>query len=249
MKKLLLLPVLCLSLGAGAQGSIQLYNNDDATAISPNTAVMMSTSASSNIKYNIDVKNISNSTKKYLVKRYDLTLNSSALAYYCFAGNCYGPGTIESPDTLLLGAGQSASQNTLNPYFILTADLDEGPAVGYSLIRYTFFDVNNVSDSVQVTLIYNSPVGVSETKKNLNSVALFPNPSEGNSTLLINTQTAFTGKVMVFNSLGDLISEQTASFSQGQNKLTLHLENASPGVYLVSVKSGNSGLTKRLVIK
>jgi hypothetical protein len=249
MKKLLIVPVLFFSLNSGAQGSIQLSNNDNAALINPNAVIQLSTTASSNLKYNIDVKNTSNGAKKYLVKRYDITLNTGALAYYCFAGTCYGPGTIESPDTLHLTAGQSASQNTFNPYFILTADLDEGPSVGYSLVKYTFFDAVNHSDSVQVTLRYNSPVGLSELKKNLSSFDLFPNPSEGNSTLLISAQTAFNTKVMVYNSLGDLVSEQNARIDQGHNKIPLHLEGLAPGVYLVSVKSANNGLTKRLVIK
>src|SRR5688572_20158263 len=126
MKKLLLVPVLCFSLNAAAQGSIALSNNDGGAPISANTAIMLSTSASSNLKFNIDVRNNSGTTKKYLVKRLDMVLNTGAVAYYCFAGTCYGSGTIESPDTLLLAPGQSASGNTLNPYYILTADLDEG---------------------------------------------------------------------------------------------------------------------------
>jgi len=249
MKKLLIVPVLCFSLNSGAQGSIQLSNNDNAALINPNAVIQLSTTASSNLKFNVDVKNTSAGTKKYIVKRYDITLNAGALAYFCFAGNCYGPGTFESPDTLILNAGQSASQNTINPYYILTADLDEGPSVGFSLVKYTFFDAVNHSDSVQVTLRYNSPVGLSELKKNLSSFELFPNPSEGNSTLLITAQSAFNGKVMVYNSLGDLVSEQTTVISQGRNKIELNLQALSPGVYLVSIKAGNASLTKRLVIK
>ncbi len=248
MKKLLLLPVLCFSLNAGAQGSILLTNNDNASTLTPNSVIQLITTASSNLKFNIDIKNTSGSTKTYLVKRYDVTLNPGADAYYCFAGSCYGPGTILAPSALTLTSNQSASQ-IQGQYQILTADLDEAATIGYSLIKYTFFDENNVSDSVQISLRYNSPVGVSEVKKNLKSMELFPNPSEGNSTLLINTQTSTNGKVMVFNSLGDLVNEQTTNLVQGQNKIELNLQALSPGVYLVSVKAGNASLTKRLVIK
>jgi Secretion system C-terminal sorting domain len=253
MKKLLLLPVLCFSLNAGAQGSILLSNNDNASTLTPNAIIQLTTAASTptsvfNLKFNIDVKNISGSTKTFLVKRYDVTLNPGADAYYCFAGNCYGPPTTLAPTALTLTSNQSASQ-VQGQYQILTADLDEASTIGYSLIKYTFFDENNVSDSVQISLRYNSPVGVSELKKNLKSMELFPNPSEGNSTLLINAQSAFNGKVMVYNALGDLVSEQTATIVQGQSKIELNLQALSPGVYLVSVKAGNASLTKRLVIK
>lgn len=249
MKKLLFLPVLFFSIEAAAQNSIQLSNYDDSGIISPNSAILLGTNASSQTKYNVDVRNTSGSTKKYLAKRYDLTLNSGAVAYYCFAGSCYGPGTIESPDTLLLGAGQAASQNTINPFYILTADLDEGSVIGYSQVRYTFFDPFNVSDSAQITFLYNSPVGILESKKNLGTFSLYPNPSEGTSNLLIHAPSAFQGKIQVYNALGDLISEQNTAFNQGQNKVELSLGNASPGVYLVSIRSGNSTSTKRLVIK
>ncbi len=248
MKKLILFPALFLTLGLSAQSSLELYNLDNSALISPNAVINMSTSAGTNFKVNVDIKNISPNTNIYKVKRYDVVLNAEAIAYYCFAGSCYAPQTMLSPDALTLTAGQLSSQIP-GSFQTLIADLDEGSAVGYSLIKYTFFNEANPSDSVQFSIAYNAPVGVAELKKNLGSVGLFPNPSEGSSTLMFNAQAAFNGKVQVFNSLGDLVSEQTSTFAQGQNKIALHLENMAPGVYLVHIKSGNSGLTKRLVIK
>ncbi|MCU0361084.1 MAG: T9SS type A sorting domain-containing protein [Bacteroidia bacterium] len=248
MKNLIIHSICFLSLSIGAQSSLELYNLDNSTLLNPNALINVNTTAGTNIKVNVDIKNISANTNVYKVKRYDVVLNAEALAYYCFAGSCYAPQTMLSPDALTLTAGQLSSQIP-GSFQTLIADLDEGSVVGYSLIKYTFFNNANPSDSLQFSIAYNASVGFSELKKNLGSVELFPNPSEGNSTLLLTSQTASNGKVMVYNALGDLVSEQTAYLTQGKNKIQLNLQHLTHGVYLVSITSGNQSLTKRLVIK
>jgi len=248
MKSVLIFSLSFLSLGLTSQ-SLEMYNNNTSALIPNNAVVQLTTTASSNIKFTVDIKNISGSTKKFLAKRLDYILNPGADAYFCFAGSCYGPPTKQSPDTLTLNTNQSASQ-VAGSFQMLVSDLDEAATLGYSQIRYTFFDANNTSDSVQVTLEYNTTLSSwIDVQKNIKSASLFPNPSEGMSSLLVNAASAFSGKVVVYNSLGDLISEQNSSFVQGQNKIELDLNSLSAGIYLVCVKTGKSSLTKRLIIK
>lgn len=249
MKSVLLASLAFLSVGLLAQGSIQLSDaNNASVTIAPNSVIQLTTAASSNTKYSIDIKNISGSTKMYKAKRYDVVLNAGADAYFCFAGTCYGPPTLVSPDALTLTPNQSASQ-VPGSFQILVSDLDEAATIGYSLIKYTFFDINNVSDSVQVSLRYNQTTGLADMNKNVQTMNMYPNPCEGNSSLFLNSVSAFNAKLRVFNSLGDVVSEQSVNISQGQNRIDLSLNHLSPGVYLVNLRSGQSGLTKRLVIK
>lgn len=249
MKSVLLFSLTLLTTGLISQGSIQLSDANNATVtIAPNSIIQLTTAASSNTKFSIDVKNISGSTKMYKAKRYDVVLNSGADAYFCFAGTCYGPPTMVSPDALTLTPNQSASQ-VPGSFQLLVSDLDEAATVGYSLIKYTFFDINNVSDSVQVSLRYNQPTGLSDLGKSVQAMSLYPNPCEGNSSLYLNSSAALNAKLRVFNSLGDVVSEQNINLLQGQNKVELSLGHLSPGVYLVNLKSGQSGITKRLIVK
>lgn len=249
MKSVLILSLALLSGGLMAQGSIQLSNANDATVIiAPNSVIQLTTAALDNTKFSIDIKNTSGSTKQYKAKRYDVVLNSGADAYFCFAGTCYGPPTIISPDALTLTPNQSASQ-VPGSFQILVADLDEPATIGYSHIKYTFFDINNPSDSVQVSLKYNIALGLSDLNKSVQALSLYPNPCEGTSNLILNANSAFQAKLRVFNALGDVVMEQALSISQGSNRVELPLGNLSPGVYLVNLRSGQSGLTKRLVVK
>ncbi len=247
MKSVLILSLSLLTLGVSAQ-SLQMFDSNSSTPIANNGVVQLVTTPTTNIKFTIDIKNTSNDTIRVVAKRYDYVLNPGADAYFCFAGQCYGPQTIQSPDTLTLLINQLASE-VPGAFQVLVSDLDEPLTVGYSQIRYTFFNANNPSDSVQANLVYNLALGLNDVRKNVKSVGLFPNPSEGNSSLLVNAVSAFNGKVMIYNSLGDLISVQNANLVQGENKIELNLNGLSAGVYLVSLKTDKSNLTKRLIIK
>jgi hypothetical protein len=183
-----------------------------------------------------------------LVKRYDATLNTGADAYFCFAGNCYGPPTLVSPNPLTLTAGQTASQ-VPGSWQMLSADLDEAATVGYSLIKYTFFNEILPSDSVQISLRYNSPVGLNEINQDLSSAQLFPNPSKGESSFSVQSKTECKSELIVFDALGKTVLQKSVLIEKGNNKIEIALEGASPGVYLVNLKSESSNLTRKLIIK
>ena len=254
MKSVLLLPFSLLSFGLFGQGSLQIFDsNNTSVPLAPNTVIDLTVAVTDNVKFTFDVKNISGSTKEVSAKRYDAVLNpgssQAAMAYFCFAGQCYGPGTPVSPNTLTLTPNQHAS-DIPGSYQMLVADLDEGDVVGYSLIKYTFFDKNNPNDSVQASLRYNNTVTrLSDISKSVQAMSLYPNPCEGNSSLMLNVHSAFNAKLRVFNTLGDMVSEQNLNLNQGQHKVELNLDQMSPGVYLVNLRSGESTMTKRLVIK
>jgi hypothetical protein len=249
MKSVLLLPLALLSFGLFGQGSIQVFDaNNTSTPLAANAIIDLTVSAGNSMQFTVDVKNVSASTKEIIAKRYDVSLNVGAAAYFCFASGCYPPQTMVSPSNLTLTPNQFASQ-VPGANQVLYADLDEGPVMGYSLIRYTFCDYNNPNDSIQIAFRYNIITGVADITKSVQAMSLYPNPSEGNSSLMLNVNTAFNAKLRVFNALGDVVSEQNLNLSQGQHKVDLHLNQLSPGVYLVNLRSGQSTLTKRLVIK
>ena len=253
MKKLLIVLAALLSIAIGAQTSIQLKDIGGNQVLAPNALVQRSTSPSTNIKVNIDIKNIGNSAQTYKVKRYDIVLNRSnvdtASAYFCFGGNCYGATTLVSPSPLRLQPGKSATDTTA-AYYILTADLDEATAVGLSYIKYTFYNVNLASDSVQIAIKYNTGnVGIPSTNKDLGSVDIFPNPATDNAVLKIISQNTYEGKLGIYNALGALVSEKQILINEGKNNVQLNLENLPQGIYFVNIKTNDAAVTRRLIIK
>lgn len=253
MKKFLLTVLSIVSLTVVSQPSIQLTDYIAATPIAPNSTVNLNTTPNGNVNITIDVKNTSASTKFYKAKRYDILLNSAgsttASAYFCFAGNCYGASTFTSPSVLSLNSNQSASQSTV-AYNMLVADLDEASSVGVSVVKYTFFNTTLASDSVQITLKYNAPVGLNEnTNASISSFEAYPNPASDFTSFKINSTRNSDAKLEVYNSLGGMVSTKNVQLSEGKNKIDYNVENLSPGIYFASVKLGNSTYTKKFIVK
>lgn len=253
MKKLFTILTLSSCLGIGAQTTIQLSNNGNSTTLAPNTTIALTTTANAKTLVVIDIKNTGNATHSYSAKRYDIVLNTvsstttAATAYFCFAGGCYPDVTFVSPNSLSLNAGQSASEiHSSNQ--MLQADLDEATAVGYSLVKYTFFNTANTADSVQISLEYNGvvvPTAIKHLQNNLNTdFKLYPNPStDGLVTFETNSNVE---TIEVFNTLGMRV--YTNSNTTKLNKTVLNLSHLNNGSYFVKTTAGNNSHVEKLII-
>jgi hypothetical protein len=250
MKKLFLVLMSAVSASAFAQGSILLTANGNTLA--PSSIIFTTTTVGVTTKVDVDIKNTSNSTKTYNVKRYDIQLNaaggSTASAYFCFAGNCYISTTTMSPNALTLGAGQSASQSSV-AFTILTAELDDASTVGPNIVKYTFFNTGTPSDSVQFSIKYNYPNGISEAAGIVSSFELWPNPVNDAATIKVQSIRAAEGSLIVHNALGSVVYERQVSITEGKNKIDLNAENFATGIYFASLKFGSTSLTKKFVVK
>jgi hypothetical protein len=254
MKKLLLISSTLFSFYVVAQSSIQLkqVTNSGTTTLVPNATITAVTIPNANIKVTLDIKNTSASTQSYVAKRYDVLLNSTpsatAVAYFCFAGSCYGDVIFQSPSPVVLRSNKSASDTTAS-FFMLVADLDEADVVGPSIVKYTFKNMSNANDTAQVTIKYNGSVGVNELNNALSSFDIFPNPAKPITALKINSLKEFNTELFIYNALGVLVSEKKIQLNSGKNTIPLSLEGLSTGVYFVSLKSENKIITKRIVVE
>ncbi len=249
MKKLLLSFLSLGTLLAYSQSTILITNVTASQTLANTATVDLVTMPATNHQVTFDVKNISASQQTYKAKRYDVVKNAGADAYFCFAGTCYGPSTMVSPDNLVLNAGQSASQLAGN-YNMLVADLDEGPTVGLSIIKYTFFNVNTASDSVQITVRYNAPgVGLKENTNSTMSISsLHPNPASSHSFIKIKSTVTQQGDMRIYNSLGAVVSASKINLVSGENGLKIPLEDLNTGIYFVEISNGNNSITKKLIV-
>lgn len=172
---------------------------------------------------------------------------STASAYFCFAGSCWGAST-DSAGTLVLAAGASASSSTV-AFNMLVTDLDEANTTGLSIVKYTFININQRTDSLQVTIAYNQPVGINENNGLLSSFELSPNPVSDNATIKINSTKVIDGKFYVYNALGAIINEKTVSLTEGKNKIDFNTENLPSGIYFANLKFGSSSTTKKFIVR
>ena len=92
------------------------------------------------------------------------------------------------------------------------------------------------------------PVGISSIENSINSVSLYPNPSSGNSSLLIDAQKTQTVSFGITNSIGTLVNVQTVSVKEGLNFIPLETSQLSNGIYFIKDLSQTGSQAMKMVI-
>jgi hypothetical protein len=82
---------------------------------------------------------------------------------------------------------------------------------------------------------------VSASTTELGSIALYPNPSNGQFTVNINSITDATAVITVIDAQGRQVLNQTEKLDKGNNAVAVHLKDATTGIYMLKVQS-SSGL-------
>ncbi len=248
MRDFFLLTLVACYTASFAQNSIELTDKNTNSLLAPNALIQLSTQANAVENYTIDVKNTSASTKKYWVKRYDVSLNAGANAYFCFASYCYGPDVIYTPNAITLTPGQSASQ-LVGSFQMLVIDLSEAPSIGYSYIKYTVFDSINPVDSVQFSVKYNIALGLSESTKSADlDLNIYPNPIQQNGNLYLSSTYKGALALKLFNASGQLLREEEIVVEPGTKALPFSIIGLPPGLYYIRLGNGNAGLTQKLLV-
>lgn len=254
MKKIFTLIALTFSLTAGAQ-SLEAWiwdtpSSSTVSVISNGGQIPYTTTVSSTTEVVIKFKNNSANNNTYSVLRKDLVLNPGAKAHFCFGdlGTCYDETTYEiSSDFCTLAAGQETSGGKN-----LITEMDEAATVGYSVIYYKIFDAatgKNGPDTLSFTLKYNQLLGIKEN----NSVIaynsdIYPNPSSDKASVTVVMAHDNSVKLQVHNSLGAIVYSRSEYVPAGKNKLSIDCSNYPDGLYFVTLSSGDSNITKRLII-
>jgi len=247
-----------------AQSSFEVFKLGTSDKVAPNSIIKGSTTADKQTTIQFDIRNTSNASHSYSVKRYDKLLNHSTMdttiasAFFCFGGNCFPTNVYDATevvDALTIKPGETASETGLaidptNHYYHLDTDIIEASTVGISEVRYTFYNVSNKADSIQFAIRYNDPyVGIKETVKNTSRVELYPNPGTDFTTITLESSNDQAGQLKVFSSIGSVVYEKQILSLEGKHSFDLNLQNLSAGVYFVQLKEGSTSTTKKLVVQ
>ncbi|MGC1633673.1 MAG: S8 family serine peptidase, partial [Gelidibacter sp.] len=91
------------------------------------------------------------------------------------------------------------------------------------------------------------------TKDNIlsNSLAVFPNPSQGEFTISFDSRsnTNENVKVLIYDISGRLVYKNSFTNNSPQFYETIKLNNATPGIYIANISKGSSSTTHKIVIK
>lgn len=104
-----------------------------------------------------------------------------------------------------------------------------------------FFDMSNANFSIQI------PNGVESVGFTANALNVFPNPSDANVTLELNS--AQSGKLVIniTDCLGRIVYSEEVVKNNTKFKHSLNLDGLEKGIYFVEVKSGKSAAAVRFV--
>lgn len=91
-------------------------------------------------------------------------------------------------------------------------------------------------------------VGINTVKVD-NTVSIHPNPAVNNALLTINAEVNESAVILLYNNLGELISEERINLTVGSNQKNIGLENLAVGIYTVKVIGNEINAVKVLVKK
>ena len=108
--------------------------------------------------------------------------------------------------------------------------------------------VSNPWGSSDTTITISKPcVGIEELSV-ANTVAVYPNPTEGNLSINLTTFENSDIQVSIFNTLGSLVSVQNVNSVFGTSSIDVDLANQTNGVYFVQIKVANEVITKKVTL-
>jgi hypothetical protein len=234
-----------------AQSSLLVTNVTGGGSVITNSMVIYRTVGAGVMdQIDINIKNISTSTKSYKMRTYyDLrhvvAPGDSSNPYFCFGTSCFPVNTLVSANSITLTANQTVSGTSVH--------YDESfTAAGASSIRYKIYDMNNASvDFIEFTVKYNNPLASVKTNTALflNVSDVYPNPSNTKAFITINTTTDVNSAALsITNSLGAIVSSKNIELNVGKNVIPLDIETLSSGIYFTTITSGNSKTVKKIII-
>jgi len=150
--------------------------------------------------------------------------------YFCFGPSCYTSIVSVSANPRTIN-GNSTVDTTFSSHF------KPNGQSGVSEIQYTFFDVNDPQDSVNVVVRYEiAPLGISKIST-IASLNAFPNPADDKVTLSY-TRSSLNenATIELYNMLGAKVYSQKVDGLDGT--ISISTENLKAGLYFYSLNEG-----------
>jgi len=190
----------------------------------------------------ISIVNLSASTESVKVIRHTISTIPGTTNNFCW-GQCYASTLDTSEQTINIGAHDTTYE--------FQGEYKPQMNAGTSLIRYLFYNVNNVSDTLSVTVNYIiEALGINNPKTAYTDLSYaYPNPASDYTmikyTLPKNINNA---RLIIRDCIGAIVKDQPLTNNSG--KVTIDLSDIREGVYFYSVVDNHSAIfTRKLIVK
>lgn len=138
------------------QGSMELIDQDDNAIVNgQNLDVLVEDlNLFETVSPEIFVTNVSSSNIDIKIRVEEIALVEGTSHYFCGLGNCFPPGTMETPNPYTIAAGATIGEEGFFSSHYMPNGIE-----GTIILRYTYFNVNNLNDTISFSVTFNgSPV-------------------------------------------------------------------------------------------
>ncbi|MDX9931633.1 MAG: T9SS type A sorting domain-containing protein [Bacteroidales bacterium] len=187
----------------------------------------------------LHVTNNSASDMEVLMKKIEVNVLAGTENSFCWGG-CYGPSVFVSPTSVAIGAAQTDLSSFSGDYW------PKGQ-LGQSTIRYTFFDKNNVNDSVSIIVVYGSGTASVNDFETESVVTAYPNPASTFVNFSFQNYSYEPIQLMIYSATGAEVYRSVILTDNAP--LSVDLSNFNSGIYYYSVfHQGQASEMKKLVV-
>jgi len=182
------------------------------------------------------IQNISSNDIQTLVCKQVIYENGLAGNSFCYGPHCYSSDTSNFPVTINAGDIDSSFDATI---IIASA--------GVSQIIYTFWDKNNSSDNVSVTVNYDIATSIKLNDAQANYLSK-PYPIPALNDIYFDYHIDSPAEINIYDITGKTILKKLLNTSQ--NKMGISIKNFKPGIYYYSLIMGDKKIkTDKFIVK
>lgn len=114
-------------------------------------------------------------------------------------------------------------------------------------IQFTGYDFNIGKIVFSKSEVSNTSA-ISAADNSGNSISIYPNPSTGNSSLIVDAKKSGTASFNIYNTVGEMIATEVVTLRSGLNVVPLNTNEIADGIYFVRNMSDKNSGTLKLVI-
>ena len=100
-----------------------------------------------------------------------------------------------------------------------------------------------------VRLNFDPTIGIEENNTAFSVGNVFPNPVSGEGTLHVFMNNAQNMSMEITDLSGKLVGVQSKSLNQGENKITLDTAQLSSGIYTITLSSGTTSFSRKMIVQ
>jgi len=161
---------------------------------------------------------------------------------FCALGSCYPPGISVTPREY-----EIAAETTVGANGVFTGHYHPKTFAGNSLIRYTYFNVDDLNDTISFKISFVDITAVNNIDEDA-VISAYPNPASDVLYIDYNLKAIDNGQLNVYNILGKKMISKEISSSNG--RIELNVSDLSEGIYLYNFQSGNmKSKTYKVLVK